>query len=117
MSSKIGRKRKKWLKKQNRYVNPRDTWCLCVLLAEYILPRLKEFKRRTNAYPMSVESMEDWYEIIDRMIYAFDYISKDSITYGLDSWDNDFREKYDEIQKRIDNGLYLFGKYFQELWW
>ena len=38
------RQRKKWLKKQDLYVNPKETWSLDITFAKYIVPRLKKGK-------------------------------------------------------------------------
>lgn len=45
------RQRKKWLKKQDLYVNPKETWSLDITFAKYIVPRLKKFKELNNGYP------------------------------------------------------------------
>ena len=39
------RTRKKWLKEQGLYVNPKETWNLDYTIAKFMLPRLKLFKK------------------------------------------------------------------------
>ena len=51
------RTRKKRLKKQGLYVNPKETWDLDCNIAKYVLPRLKLFKKLNNGYP-GIEGME-----------------------------------------------------------
>lgn len=73
------RTRKKWLKQHNKYINPRETWYLDITIAEFILPRLKLFKKLNNGYP-GIDEMytpEKWDEALDKMIIAFQYISED----------------------------------------
>ena len=55
------RQRKKWLKSHGKYVNQKETWNLDYWIANYILPRLKLFKKKTNGYPGNEEM--DTFEI------------------------------------------------------
>ena len=145
------RKRKKWLKKHGKYVDKKDTWSLDHTIAEFILPRLKLFKKLNNGYPGrgDMDTSEKWDEALDKMILSFEYIVTSD-----DWWINDPRYDYtdyiflykhqsdakdkgctltvskcaEEIyeaykveenrrQACIDEGLELFGKWFQALWW
>lgn len=83
------RKRKKWLKENNLYVNPKDIWNLDVSIAEFILPRLKLFKKKIISYPGygEMDTPEKWDKALDKMILAFEYILDD------DWWINN--PKYD----------------------
>lgn len=146
------RQRKKWLKKHNLYVNPRDTWSLDCTIAEYVLPRLKEYKKLTDVCPgiEDADTAEKWDEILDKMITAFEYaVSFDDwwiddprydysngvrmvVEKRLDDgrrvthieeedWCEPIREaknkEYERRQKVIEEGLQLFAKWFQHLWW
>lgn len=71
------RQRKKWLKKHGKYVNPKECWCLDYTIAEFVLPRLKKFKKDNNGYPGILSGEDEWDEILDKMILAFDYIIHD----------------------------------------
>ena len=84
--------------------DPTVTWSLYNKLAEFILPRLEEFKRCTGCYPPSFKSLEEWFEIIDKMIFAFDHISKDT------------EEDTTEIWEKVKEGLDLFRQYFFHFW-
>ncbi len=121
------RQRKKWLKKQGSYVNPKETWSLDITFAKYIIPRLKKFKELNNGYP--------GIEALDKMIQAFEYVI-DWDEYWLDDPRYDYtdimfgddKELYESIveNKRmedirrltaINEGLQLFAKYYMNLWW
>ncbi len=53
-----------------------ELWDLSYTIASFILPRLVEFSKVTNGYPVDgkINSMEEWYAVLDKMIAAFDYI-------------------------------------------
>jgi hypothetical protein len=51
-----------------------ETWSLYSVLSDFILPRLKRFKEVTNGFPSTGDmTMEKWYEILDKMIFAFEW--------------------------------------------
>lgn len=116
------RTRKKWLKKQGLYVNPKETWNLDYTIAKFVLPRLKLFKKLNNGYPgrEGMETEEKWDEALDKMIWSFEQIINDNSwnNYGIDfTHDPDCMKKYKEINDKIHEGLELFGKWFMHLWW
>jgi len=51
-------------------------------------------------------TQEEWYTILDKMIYAMDKIANDE-HYAV----------YVEEYNRIQEGCKLFGKWFLHLWW
>ena len=73
--------------------NPEECWSLDYTIAEFILPRLKYFRKVTCGYPGCLNSMDEWYEILDN---------------------HEERYKRDE---RVENGLMLFAEYFGGLWY
>lgn len=85
-----------------------DTWSLYYYLAKIILPSLKEFEKSVNGYPTSL-SEKEWKDILDKMIWSFDYILN-----GEDDWSNTLENQ--ENYKKQQEGLELFGKYFTNLW-
>ena len=131
------RQRKKWLKKQGLYVNPKETWNLDITFAKYIIPRLKKFKKLNNGYPGigEMNTPEKWDEALDKMIQAFEYvIDWDEYWLGNPRYDytdimfGDNKELYESVieNKRtedvrrlvaINDGLQLFAKYYMNLWW
>ena len=86
-----------------------ETWGLNSVIAELILPRLKRFKEVNSGFPMDL-SEERWNAVLDKMIFAFDWVltyedknlSKEEIRIGFD--------KYNE-------GMELFSENFMDLWW
>ncbi|MFQ7494807.1 hypothetical protein [Faecalibacillus intestinalis] len=114
------RTRKKWLKKQGLYVNPKETWSLDCNIAKYILPRLKLFKKLNNGYPgrEGMETEEKWDEALDKMIWSFEQIANDYEIYmSINFKDSDWRDKCKDLNDKIQEGLMLFAKWFQYLGW
>lgn len=100
-------------------------------IAKFVLPRLKEFRKVENGY----EKFEDWEKILDKMIQSFELVLDDSApdfdvkaSYTIkdgkkvikDESSTDEAKAYidyfKEKDKKIQEGLDLFAKYFQELW-
>lgn len=117
------RQRKKWLKKHGKYVNPKETWDLSYTIAEFIIPRLKYFKEKSCCYPGTGEmnTPEKWDAALDKMIHAFELTLMTDDYYGV--WDintqpyKEAKHLIDQKQAEVDEGLQLFGKWFQALWW
>lgn len=116
-------------------IDPYDTWSMDTTLAPIILPMLKqlqatkhgsplvdledvpEYLRTTNTEPYDSQMVFEFYTeqegdihkrwdwVLNEMIFAFERLcDDDSIT------------SHECTQSRIDNGLRLFGKYYQGLW-
>ena len=95
------------------------TWNFDARMAEWILPRLKRFKELNNGYPGDL-TWERWNEILDEMIWAFEYIANDGENriFTDDPLTREKeREEWNVAEKRVDDGLKLFGEYFRGLWW
>ena len=102
--------RKKQLKKIGKYVPNKDTWSLDITIAEFVLPRLELFRKVIDCFPYEFNSIEEWYEILDKMIEAFRLITEKFSHLYTSS-----EEK--ERQEKINCGLDLFRKYYNHLWW
>lgn len=98
------RKRKKYLKQQGLYINPKETWNLDYEIARFVRTRLELFKKETNSKPI-IFSEEEWFDILDKMIAAFAIVEKD-----LPIWT-------ENEQKQMEEGINLFAKYYLFLWW
>ena len=85
-------------------VSPDETWNLDMTIAAFALPRLRLFKERTTGVPCCFGSMDEWHAELDRMILAMELLSNDQ-----------FIHEYE--QRKIEEGLASFCKYFQALWW
>ena len=69
-------------------------------LAVHIANELRAFKKyNVNSYPHGFNNIEEWHEVVDKMIYSFEQIEKDS-----------------SDRVKIEEGLQLFAKYFEDLW-
>lgn len=93
---------------------------LDVTLAALILPRLIHFRDICTGVPNDfvkydkesqdmTKNVAKWKDVLDKMIFSFYTI----VSEGTGSIESEERE---EIQKKVDEGLELFGKYFQALW-
>ncbi len=106
---------KRWWKfrwqKLTRGWNDSDTWNLDHTIAEFVLPRIKRFKEITISYPGHLDK-DSWNKILDQMIFSFEAI--------LNEWNlNEPKmtvEERKEYDKKVQEGLDLFGKYFRDLW-
>jgi len=120
------RKRKKWLKQHNKYVPHSELWNLDVTICDWMIPRLKEFKKINIAYPgrEPMDTPEKWDEALDKMIRAFELLRLDPIDLDenlepRDTYDYN-AEKYKRIYEKwnaeVQEGLNLFAKWFNSLW-
>lgn len=114
-----------------------DTWSMDSTLSYIIIPMLKQLKETKQGapwvddedVPVAIQSKSDtdydkkkysingeldkfffdrWEWVINEMIWAFEEIVKDDIH------ENETVRK--AHNNRINNGLYLFGKYYRSLW-
>lgn len=79
-------------------------WGLYCTVTDISLPVLVWMKENARGYPAQLNSMEEWQEILGKMITAFEIIKRDD-------W-----EEQDKRQKELQEGLDLFAKYFRNLW-
>ena len=97
-------------------------------LAPIILPMLKQLKATNHGYPSGL-SEQEWDEIQDEMIWAFEQKCRDNwqedyygpyiegegdIFSGHFEWTDD--EGLKAHQERMTNGFKLFGEYYENLW-
>lgn len=122
-------------------IDPYDTWSMDHTLSQIILPmliQLRETKhgspfvkdedvpdhlKRSAAPPVEKEwDIDDnfhlrWEYVLDEMIYAHSKIADDDDWFTAFRKDGVFdREGYEKEKAKIDNGLRLFGVYYQGLW-
>lgn len=87
-----------------------EVWGLDITLAKYILPRLIKFKTiNTMSRPSEFKNLEEWHNVIDKMIWSFDEHLKNDFPLSNSP---DFKEQVD----RYEEGLQLFAKHFGDLW-
>lgn len=91
-----------------------ETWSLFLVMAEFILPRLKRFREINQAYPANMTS-DEWDIILDKMIYSFEW------TLENDAMSEDYMNLSEEEKKenweKHKEGMGLFSEYFNDLWW
>lgn len=87
-------------------INKKELFNLDITIAEFILPRLIAFKNASDSYPGDL-SRKKWEKILDKMIVAFEIISKDSDYFLLNN-----KKKI----KQLEEGLDLFKKHIGCLW-
>lgn len=88
-----------------------------------------EHLRSTNAKPVREDEVDEFYFdrwdwVLDEMIWTFKTLNEDweSQFYTSSSKEDDYlsgtydAEGRQKMQDRINNGLRLFGKYYQSLW-
>lgn len=68
-------------RKVNIRIDKWDTWSMDNTLSLIIEPMLKQLKVTQNGYPSGLEEQE-WNEILDKMIFAFESINND--------WENQY---------------------------
>ena len=82
-------------------------------LAVIILPMLKQLKETKHSYPQEL-SEEEWDDILDEMIWAFEQKCKDDWISEYDyKWDS---ESVIAHQGRMTDGFRLFGRFYENLW-
>lgn len=81
-----------------------EVWGTYHYLAREIAPRLKSFKALDkHGCPENFENQDDWNEVIQKMIDAFELVKE-------------YSPSYDEDIRTVDQGVELFCKYFRNLW-
>jgi hypothetical protein len=91
-----------------------DTWSMDHTLAHIVLPMLVQLKATQHGHPADLTEQE-WDEILDEMIWAFEQKCRDDWMedYDYNKWDSEGVKAH---QERMTNGFNLFGKYFESLW-
>lgn len=57
--------------------------------------------------PDTVETFEEWHEMLDKMIFAFEWHADDDRKYG----------RFDEAEyEKVKEGLQLFATFYGALW-
>ena len=110
-------------------IDVEELYDLDVTIAQFILPRLMVFKKHCERTPRVNMTQEEWNEILDKMIYAFERIAcqteEDTPEYKAyikAIWNNeedlaDLKRAAKASLKPISEGLSLYHKYFRSLWW
>ena len=104
-----------------------DTWSMDHTLAHIVLPMLVQLKLTQHGHPANLTEQE-WDDILDEMIWAFEQKCRDDWEGDYYTYDDDpegmfglklvweDREGHQAHQERMTNGFSLFGKYYENLW-
>ena len=125
-----------WKQRRKQGFIDEDTYNLYSPIAEFVLPRLRCFRK--HAFGNRVTENDDygpiesrdgihistWCQIVDRMIWSLNEIVENDSTFP-EKEPPDFSEQgmIDAARERkiyyakLQEGLTLFGKHFQGLWW
>ena len=123
--------------KKIRNIKYKDIYNLDNTIARFILPRLKFFRKKICSCPYGF-TLEEWKDILDKMILAFELILDKSepnfgeLKFNTKKTDNGhwkmvkdpdstfdteaYMKWHIDRQKTIEEGLKLFAEYFQDLW-
>jgi hypothetical protein len=120
-------------------VSDSECWNLSNTITSFVLPRLKHFKKMQRyAHPADL-TPEQWEEIIDELIWTFEYMDNDGEVLNPfpqvwkkdeNLWEycerektpdekeaiNKWQAKCFELEARKRKGLELFVKYYDALW-
>ena len=81
-----------------------DFWNFCDYMAWVNISALKRFKEEGMGYPATLESVEEWNEILDKMIAGFKAHLELNETHTP------------ELLTIKDEGLKLYAEHFSSLW-
>ncbi len=117
MKVKIGRYEKSGFQKSSILIDDFDTWNMDITLASIIHPMLIQLKKTTDVYPV-ICSEDEWYVILDKMIWSFKEILREDSREGFGDYDSRAidLEGFSLYNERIQEGLDLFGKFYRSLW-
>lgn len=95
-----------------------ETWNLNITLAMMNYSYLCYFREHClKSYPCDL-TFEKWKEYIDKMIEAFELILTDKDEPNISELGiEQFKIQSKRRNKRINFGLRLYAKYFNDLWW
>ena len=83
-----------------------ETWSFDATISKFIYPRMKVFledTKRLGIHPADLNSVDEWVDIIEKMIKGFELLTLDRI-------------KTDDENKIIEEALDLFREHFHSLW-
>jgi hypothetical protein len=87
-----------------------ELWNLDNTISKFVLPRLIRFKQVGSSSHPSELTPEEWEIILNKMINSFQLMLQDDFKYTE-------RKEITARQNKINAGLKLFAKYYQNLWY
>lgn len=107
---------KKELFRTPRKIHPEDAWDIKVDMAKFLVPRLKMFLKeidKVGATPGILarqypdDGYERWREMVKKMLFSFEYYA---------NYDERKMVASDSELRRVEEGLFLFAKWYGHLW-
>jgi len=113
-----------------------QSWNFCSWHAKIVVPRLKMLKKDKDGVPCGLTE-EQWDEIIDKIIWAFEHIDDNIKPIYSDDFDHRYEvtecsswksyksmnkigtvdfSPVDEHNNKVQEGLNLFAKHYRSLW-
>lgn len=100
-----------------------EMWNLDDTISKWIVPKLKIFKSITQGSPAYLDSFEEWQNMLDEMIFGFEWPTKELEWYNKnvfyltgDAKEEKFKE-FEALKERALKGRILFAEHFYGLWW
>lgn len=114
-------------KKRKPYsvIKPCEAWNFNTCMAEFAIPRLKMLRKNLHGYPAcpEINSIEEWEIILDKIILGFELsLDLGSMHDKYFQYDKSGKltkeaiELAEEDNKKVNEGLQLFAKWYQHLW-
>lgn len=123
MKVEIGPYRDNEPRKVKVHIDDWDAYSADYTLSLIIHPVLLKLKEMNKGHPADLTANE-WDEILDKMIYAFEIksIFFDSIDACEEHCNDNImcdecKQCTTEVQEKMQEGFELFGKYYEDLWW
>lgn len=91
----------------------RELWSLQTRISNYVLPRLKLFRKLCAGRPANVATVEEWHAILDKMIKSFEI---SSLIFETDV-DPQYSINTEEGYSSYEEGMELFKEYYLDLWY
>ena len=121
---KDGLKHLKWkIQKIFRGYSDIEMWNLDDTISKWIVPKLKEFKKITQGHPASLDTFEEWQDMLDEMIFGFEWPMNETnwymenVFYLADEIKSEKIKEFETLNDRAEKGRMLFAEYFNGLWW
>lgn len=107
---------KYFLQKRIRGFSDEELWSLDITIIKFIYPRLKRFRDLgPHSFPSELNSYQEWQDILDKMVNAFEIIIEDINEDRLFLFLSSDIVQQEKIQT-VEEGLELFHKWFFALW-
>lgn len=94
-----------------------QSWEFISWHSKIVVPRLKMLRKNLVGHPACLNSVEEWEEILDKIIWSFENVDNDPspMPYRGKAI-KEYRAILEEHQNKVQEGLDLFGKYYRGLW-